>query len=171
MNTISSSEDEFDGAKDEYQKALEDAGYTGKITYDPVPSTGVQPKRKRRRRIFWFNPPYSKSVSTNIGKEFFKLLGLHFPNQHPFLRLFNDNTVNLSYSCMPSMDSIVKEHNMKILREEEEADAKEERGCNCRDKTYNTRKPKSLVVLEGRPDFSFLFKSCKIDRSQGRLVK
>ena len=36
LNTISSSEDEFDGAKDEYQKALEDAGYTGKITYDPV---------------------------------------------------------------------------------------------------------------------------------------
>ena len=33
------------------------------------------------------------------------------------------------------MDSIVKAHNMKILRKEEEADAKEERGCNCRDKT------------------------------------
>ena len=33
------------------------------------------------------------------------------------------------------------------------------------------QKPKSLVVWEGRPDFSFLFKSCEIDRSQGRLVK
>ena len=116
-------------------KALEDAGYTGKIAYDPVPTTGVQPKRKRRRRIIWFNPPYSKSVSTNIGKEFFKLLGLHFPKQHPFHRLFNDNTVKLSYSCMPNMDSIVKAYNMKIFRKEEEADAKEERGCNCRNKT------------------------------------
>ena len=33
------------------------------------------------------------------------------------------------------------------------------------------QKPKSLVVWEGRPDFSFLFKSCEIDKSQGRLVK
>ena len=33
------------------------------------------------------------------------------------------------------------------------------------------QKPKSLVVWEGRPDFSFLFKNREIDRSQGRLVK
>ena len=125
LNTISSSKDEFDAAKDEYQKALEDAGYTATLTYEPVPSV-VQPKRKRRRRIIWFNPPYSKNVSTNIGKEFFKLLvlDLHFPKQHPFHRLFNDNTVKLSYSCMPNMDSIVKAHNMKILKKKEEANAK-----------------------------------------------
>ena len=36
---------------------------------------------------------------------------------------------------------------------------------------YIYQKPKSLVMWEGRPDFSFLFKSCEIDRSQGRLVK
>ena len=35
LNTISSSEDEFGGAKDEYQKALEEAGYTDTLTYDP----------------------------------------------------------------------------------------------------------------------------------------
>ena len=39
------------------------------------------------------------------------------------------------------------------------------------DKIYIYQKPKSLVVCEGRPDFSFLFKSCEIDSSQGRLVK
>ena len=36
---------------------------------------------------------------------------------------------------------------------------------------YIYQKPKSLVVGEGRLDFSFLFDSCEIDRSQGRLVK
>ena len=35
LNTITSSEDEFGGAKHEYQKALEDAGYTDTLTYDP----------------------------------------------------------------------------------------------------------------------------------------
>ena len=29
---------------------------------------------------------------------------------------------------------------------------------------YMYQKPKSLVVWEGRPDFSFLFKSCEIGR-------
>ena len=33
------------------------------------------------------------------------------------------------------------------------------------------QKLKSLVVCEGRPDFYFLFKSCEINRSQGKLVK
>ena len=44
-----------------------------------------------------------------------------------FHRLFNDNTVKLSYSCMPNMDSIFKAHNTKILKKKDEADAKEEK--------------------------------------------
>ena len=132
LNTISSSEDEFGGAKDEYQKALGEAGYTDTLTYDPNINKTNKPKRKRSRRIIWYNPPYSKNVATNIGKEFFKLLRLHFPKQHPLHRLFNDNTVKLSYSCMPNMDSIVKAHNTKILRKEEENI--EEKSCNCRDR-------------------------------------
>ena len=87
------------------------------------------------RRIIWFNPPYSKSVATNIGKKFFQLLRLHFPKQHPLHCLFNDNTVKLSYSCMPSMNNIVKTHNMKILRKEEETNKKEEKSCNCRNRS------------------------------------
>ena len=31
------------------------------------------------------------------------------------------------------------------------------------------QKPKSLVVCEGRPDFSFLFKSCEILEVKGDL--
>ena len=35
--------------------------------------------------------------------------------------------------------------------------------------TYIYQKPKSLVVWEGRPDFSFLFKSCEILEVRGDL--
>ena len=35
---------------------------------------------------------------------------------------------------MPNMDSIVKAHNTKILKKKDEANAKEEKACNCRDK-------------------------------------
>ena len=60
LNTISSSKDMFTDAKDEYQKALSDAGYTNELTYKPEHKSACQPKRKRKRRIIWFNPPYSK---------------------------------------------------------------------------------------------------------------
>ena len=124
----------FGGAKDEYEKALKDAGYTETLQYDSEVTRGFRPKRKRSRRIIWFNPPYSKSVATNIGKEFFKLLSVHFPKQHPLHRIFNDNTVKLSYSCMPNMDSVVKAHNSKILRKVENLQTTDQRSCNCRDK-------------------------------------
>ena len=134
LNSISSSEDMFGGAKDEYDKALKDAGYKGALQYDSEVTRGCRPKRKRSRRIIWFNPPYSKSVATNIGKEFFKLLRVHFPKQHPLHRIFNDNTVKLSYSCMPNMDSVVKADNSKILRKVENLQTTDQRSCNCRDK-------------------------------------
>ena len=69
----------------------------------------------------------------SIGKEFFKLLQLHFPKQHPLHSIFNKNTVKLSYSCTTNMDNIVKAHNAKILLNDDKMD-EEERGCNCRDK-------------------------------------
>ena len=95
-----SSGDMFGGAKDEYEKALKDAGHTEIFQYDSKVTRGCRPKRKRSRCIIWFNPPYSKSVATNIGKEFLKLLRVHFLKQHPLHRIFNDNTVKLSYSTI-----------------------------------------------------------------------
>ena len=120
LNTISSSEDEFGGAKDEYQKALEEAGYTDTLTYDPNINQTNKPKRKRSRRIIWYNPPYSKNVATNIGKEFFKLLRLHFPKQHPLHRLFNNNTVKDHVrSCNSIIVKADKTRNMYAMEKEQ----------------------------------------------------
>ena len=53
-------------------------------------------KKKRKRYIIWFNPPYSKSVKTNIGRIFIKLIGKHFPPNHKLVKIFNKNTIKLS---------------------------------------------------------------------------
>ena len=132
LSTISSSEAHFLGAKDEYQSALNIAGYSDALKYEPPQQS--QRKRNRRRKIVWFNPPYSKNVATNIGKEFFNLLQVHFPRQHPFHSLFNRNTVKLSYSCTMNMNSIIKAHNMKVLKKNETNHTKPDKSCNCRDK-------------------------------------
>ena len=130
--TISSSEENFLDAREDYQSALNNAGYSDIMKYElPI---NPQRKRNRTRKIVWFNPPYSKNVATNIGKEFLNLLRVHFPTQHPFHRLFNRNTVKLSYSCMMSMNSIIKAHNTKVLKKNDTNQTEQGKSCNCRDK-------------------------------------
>ena len=122
LNTISSSEAEFNEAKTDYERTLGNAGYSKELKYDAEHSSTTRAPRKRRR-IIWYNPPFSKNVATNIGREFFKLLQLHFPKQHPFHCIFNRNTVKLSYSCTTNIDNIVKAQNTKILSKDDTADA------------------------------------------------
>ena len=84
-------------------------------------------KRKRKRNIIWFNPPYSKNVKTNIGKTFLQLLSKHFPKDHHMHKIFNRNTVKISYSCMRNIGSILSSHNKNILKPVQTSF-----GCNCR---------------------------------------
>ena len=57
-----------------------------------IPETPSNPhaneRRKRRRKIIWFNLPYLMNVITNIGKVFINLLHIHFPTTHLFHKIF-----------------------------------------------------------------------------------
>ena len=118
---------EFDKAKHDYNKALEKSGFKEKIEFKEQPEN----RSRSRRKIIWFNPPYSSNVKSNIGKIFMKLIRKHFPKEHKFHKIFNKNTIKLSYSCMPNMESIITKYNNKILNKKVES---HERLCNCRDK-------------------------------------
>ena len=48
----------------------------------------------------WFNPPFSLNVKINIGEEIFKLIRKHFPRNHSLRKIFNLNTIEISYSSM-----------------------------------------------------------------------
>ena len=87
--------------------------------------------KNRKRRIIWFNPPYSKSISSNVGKCVLTLIEKHFPKHHKFRKLFNRNTVKVSYSCLPSMRSKINQHNCNILKTNNEETTRSERRCNC----------------------------------------
>ncbi len=39
--------------------------------------------RNRQRNIIWYNPLFSKNVSTNIGQIFLKIIDEEFPAGHP----------------------------------------------------------------------------------------
>ena len=91
-------------------KMPKNSGYKTKLQYQQ-PKENNQNKKKRKRNIIWFNPPYSKSVKTNIGRIFIKLISKHFPPNHKFVKIFNKNTIKLSYSCMPNIRSKINGHN------------------------------------------------------------
>ena len=84
-------------------------------------------KKKRKRNIIWYNPPYPANVKTSIGKIFFKLLNKHFPRGHNFYKIFNKDTVKLSYSSTKNMALFIAMHNRSILNPNDQV-----YGCNCR---------------------------------------
>ena len=47
--------------------------------------------------MIWFNPPFNKSVQTNIGKSFLLLVQKHFRPNHKFHNIFNKNKLNSKY--------------------------------------------------------------------------
>ena len=96
LNQNSSNENVFNSSKTEYEEALKNSGYKNfTLKFEPKVE---KPKRNRNRKIIWFNPPFSKNVSTNIGKRFLNLIDRHFPKTHKLYKIFNRNTVKLSYT-------------------------------------------------------------------------
>ena len=69
-------------------------------------------------------------MSTNIAKRFLDFLDKHFPPNNQLHKIFNRNTVKVSYSCTPNVDSIIKSLNKKLTN----AENKKTKDCNCRKK-------------------------------------
>ena len=70
------------------------------------------------------------NVKTNIAKKFLQLIDKHFPPSHKFHKVFNRNNVKVSYSCIPSVATIIKSHNRNVLSSK----PKPTPACNCRQK-------------------------------------
>ena len=131
ISTISSDKEVFDRAAPYYNNALRSSGYNQPLQYTNLQQT-TKRKRNRQRNITWFNPPFSKSVQTNIGKTFLRLLEKHFPKESKLSQIFNKNSVKISYSCMENVATIIKSHNKNIAEHRVETPKVE---CNCRDKS------------------------------------
>ena len=101
----------FNTAKVEYENSLNKLGYNIDLKY--TNNKSEKPKR-RKQIIIWFNPPFSKSVSTNVAKTFPQLVTKHFPRSHKLHKIFNWNNIKVSYSCMNNISKIIKGHNKKV---------------------------------------------------------
>ena len=113
LSQLSCNQEEFEKAARDYQEAMLKSGFAGELEYV---KTNGSAKRSRKRNIVWFNPPYSDHVKTNIGKEFLKLVALHFPHHHWLHKICNNNNIKVSYCCMPNMAAIISKHNKIALQ-------------------------------------------------------
>ena len=108
LSRLSSTKEIFENSKDYYEQRLRQCGYNEKLNYTEENNKINQ--KSGRRNILWFNPPYSKSVKTNIGKRFLRLINKHFLPKYKYRKIFNRNTIMISYSCMPNIKSIKLVH-------------------------------------------------------------
>ena len=77
LSHLSKNKHVFDQHKMPYQAALRNSGFKTSLEFTPIRTKSN--KRKRKKQVFYFNPPYNSSLKTNIGKEFLKLVDKHFP--------------------------------------------------------------------------------------------
>ena len=123
-----SSKDIFYETTSFYEHRLASCGYNEKLTYQQQGENNKNTGKNRKRNIIWLNPRYCKSLKTNIGKYFFRLLNKHFPPGHKLHNIFNRNTLKLSYSCMPNRKAKIDGHNKKML---ENIPPPKTKLCNC----------------------------------------
>ena len=112
-----------------YNIALKESGFTQKINYNKVGHQVRRTRRRRKRHINWFNPPYSQDVATNIGVTFLRLVTKHFPKTSKPAKIFNRRTIKASYCCLPNVASIIASQNRRKLAAPE---SNNRDMCNCR---------------------------------------
>ena len=57
---------------------------------------------------------------------------IYFQAHNRYHKLFNRNTVKLSYSCMPNMEAVIRNNNARVVNENKPSDVSVDM-CNCRD--------------------------------------
>ena len=111
-----------------YDSVLKDSGYEQTLEYTPPKN---KPKH-RNRNITWFNPPYNKSIMSNISWDFLNLISKHFPIIALLAKIFNGNNIKVSYCCTSNKSQIIKGHNKKI--ETLHSNTHPNKQCNYSDK-------------------------------------
>ena len=129
LNSLSKRKSDFDFVKTNYQDALKKSHYDNELKYtNPTAKQATNGKKKRRRKIIYFQPPFSLSVKTPIGRCFLKIIKKHFHAKHPLYKILNHRCIKLSYSCLGNIKTEIAASNKALMGSED----KDLRQCNCR---------------------------------------
>ena len=76
---------------------------------------------------------FGSTPLSDIARSFLHLVDTHFPAGHKLHKIFNRNTVKVSYSFMNNVRSIITNHNTRIIRKSQTQFTSAD-NCNCRNK-------------------------------------
>ena len=100
LSDLSSNEKCFEKTKPAYRDALNKSGFQEKLSYASAQNKNDKNGNTQgKRKIIWYNPPYCANIKT------------HFPKTNKLHKIFDKNTVKISYSCINSTSSIISGHN------------------------------------------------------------
>ena len=82
---------------------------------------------------FFFNT----NVVTYVVKTFLTLVDKHISKDKRLSKIFNTNTIKVSYSCLPNVKQTISNNNDRLLQQHIMKESTQERKlCNCRQKNY-----------------------------------
>ena len=83
----------------------------------------------------WFTPSFCKLTHIYIDKYFLHFLDKLFNKDNPLMKIFNRNSVKVSYSCTKNIHNILNNHNRNLLDELIKNGGRPDlASCNCRNK-------------------------------------
>ena len=74
-------------------------------------------------------PPWADNVKTKVGTKILNLVKESFSTSNPLHKIFNKNTIKVSYRTTPNIGQIISSHNRKLLQK---LCPKVEEPCTCR---------------------------------------
>ena len=108
---------------------------TLRTTYD------WQTKKQTTEQHTLVQPPIQQKRQHQYRTQFLALVDKHVPKDHKLRKIFNRNTIKISYSCMNNTKQIIDNHNKRILNSSkhindtaDNTNTKDSKTCNCRQK-------------------------------------
>ena len=80
--------------------------------------------------------PSTFNVATNVAKTFLVLFDKHFPKDKRLSKIFNRNTIEVRYSCLPNVKQTISNDNHRLLQlHRMKESTQDSKLCNCRQKS------------------------------------
>ena len=71
-----------------------------------------------------------------LPKKFLSLINKHFPNDKKLSKIFNRNTIKVSYSCLPNVKQTISNNNHRLLQLHRMKESiQDSKLCTCRQKS------------------------------------
>ena len=96
-----------------YKKALDECRYRYTLHYEP-PTTDKRKKQTTEHHTL-VQPPIQQKHQHQYRTQFLALVDKHVPKDYKLRKIFNHNTIKISYSCMNNTKQIIDNHNKRIL--------------------------------------------------------